>query len=172
MGSSGLAKILEICNSMRVADIVMIVLTVILVVLEIILVVIAARDIAPQLKEIRQEVTAPPDTPDLAILYPVNGQEVGETGSLTAITEFPGLRHYVVVTPTANRIDSLQRNPDTEPRDGVFTAAANYGDPTTCGEEFIVRLIATEDILTVETFDGIPPNAAVSTPVVVKRPPC
>ena len=106
----------------------------------------------------------------IRIYHPRPGEDVDISGNVIGKTTFSGLLHYVLVT--INGEDHLQSEGERVFDDGLFVGAAHYGTAASCGREFILRVFATEVELAPRTFDGMPPDAVVSEPVVVTRPPC
>jgi hypothetical protein len=109
---------------------------------------------------------------DFKITYPQDGATVDATGIVKGHTPYGDMKHYLVVTPLKVGDDWVEDGPLKVVSGGAFTGRAKFGEAEAgAGEQFAVRLLATQATLTPGPLLEVPKDAVFSESVVVTRKP-
>jgi hypothetical protein len=106
----------------------------------------------------------------LRVTYPYPGQPVGAAEIARGVTPYRDRNHAVVVTPVETGDNWVQEGPVTLDTTGAWMGHARFGTGLAGpGQNFLVRVVATRDVLPAGRMSVPPQDAQWSEGVVVRR---
>jgi hypothetical protein len=103
------------------------------------------------------------------IASPIEDEAVDPSFVAVGRTYFVDWNNYLVVTDVPTGTDYLQGDKLKLGPDGTWRQSVAFGEAGNCGVRFLVRLLATKQILPKNAINVVPKDAKFSRTVTVRR---
>jgi hypothetical protein len=137
--------------------------------------IIAMWDIVARLSNIEVETAKIQErqrTLMMQIFQPRNNDIVGTNMVASGYSPFADRNNYLIVTDGKAGVNYVQNGKIRVGPSGSWSHTATIGDANSCGTEFLVTAIATNQVILTPTVEPLPADAAMAPTIRVRREPC